>query len=187
MEKKISSSEHKHKREMPWSETSKPKKEAGIYERTVYYEKQKNRTWHTQIGDEILEDTAIWFNSINAKDHLGRSWVMPPISWKSGPHECAIPKQLIHTYSYHTSYVTNVEMFPNFGHLFLSSSLDSTVRVWSTLGDRQCIQSYIGHSKGVCDCAWSSDGLKFASCCYGKKMKLWVLWGIQCRRSGSRR
>ena len=173
MEKKIKSSEHQHKREMPWNPRNRPKKEAGIYERTVYYERQKNRTWHTQIGDEILEDTAIWFNSINAKDHLGRSWVEPPLNMKPGRHECAIPKQIIHTYSYHTSYVTNVEMFPKYGHLFLSSSLDSTVRVWSLSGDRQCIQSYIGHSKGVCDCGWTESGKKFASCCYGKKLKLW--------------
>lgn len=164
---------HIHKRDIPWDPFAQKHEETGIYERTVYFERQKNRTWHTQIGDEILEDTAIWFNSIPAKDHLGRSWVLPPLSLHAGMHECAIAKQVVHTFSYHTSYVTNVEMFPDYGHIFLSSSLDSTVRVWSVTGDRQCLQSYVGHSKGVSDCAFTRDGLKFASCCYGKKLKLW--------------
>lgn len=172
-EKSKSDKTHQHKRIIPWDETKEPEKETPIFDRVAYAQKLKNRTWKPLAGNQELEDTAIWFNVISHKDHLGRSWVKPPLNLQIMPHECCLPKVNLHTYSYHTSQVTNVEMIPDYGHFFLSCSLDSTIRIWSLFNDMQCIQSYIGHQNGVRDVAFQRDGMKFASVCFGKKLKLW--------------
>jgi pre-mRNA-processing factor 17 len=172
--KKSKKKSHRHHRDFPWDESAPAKPEAPITSRLSYKQRIAKRTWFPTIGDTELADTVIWHNTINFKDHLGRSWVLPPISYVPNPtHECYLPKSRIHKYSFHTSSVTNVEMFPIYGHLILSSSLDTTVRIWSLSGDRQCLQTYIGHTQGVRDCVFMRDGLKFWSACFGKRLKLW--------------
>ena len=162
------------RREMPWDENEQPKPETPITDRMAYKQRVTNRTWFPAIGDTQLPDTVVWHNVINIKDYLGRSWVMQPISFIANPgHECFMPKAMIHRFTYHTSSVTNVEMFPTYGHLILSCSLDSTIKIWSLFNDRQCIQTYIGHSQGVRDCAFTKTGFRFVSCCFGKRLKLW--------------
>ncbi|OHS96188.1 pre-mRNA splicing factor [Tritrichomonas foetus] len=174
--KRIKKSKH-HKgirRDIPWDENEEKKPETPITDRMAYKQRTTNRTWFPAIGDTQLPDTVVWHNVINVKDYLGRSWVMQPISYVANPgHECFLPKANIHRFTYHTSSVTNVEMFPTFGHIMLSCSLDSTIKVWSLSGDRQCIQTYIGHTHGVRDCQFSRTGFRFASVCYGKRLKLW--------------
>ncbi|KAH0788255.1 WD40 repeat-like protein [Histomonas meleagridis] len=165
---------HKKHRDIPWDENEAPKPQVPTSEKTAYLQRIRNRTWYPSIGDNELPNTVVWLNTTNIKDHLGRSWVMQPISYVANPgHECFLPQSRIHKFSYHTSSVTNVEMFPTYGHLILSCSLDTTIRIWSLSGDRQCIQIYIGHKQGVSDCRFSRDGFRIASCCYGKALKLW--------------
>jgi pre-mRNA-processing factor 17 len=165
---------HKRRRDYPWSEPISKPSEASITDRLSYKQRIAKRTWFPAIGDTELPDTVIWHNTVNIKDHLGRSWVLPPISFVPNPdHECFMPRSRVHRFSYHTASVTNVEMFPTYGHMILSSSLDTTLRVWSLSGDRQCLQTYIGHTQGVRDCTFTRDGLKFVSACYGRRLKLW--------------
>ena len=174
-EKKKKKHHHKNKREIPWDESAPPKQEATITERSFYQQRQSQRTWFTTIGDDVFEDTYVWYNVINIKDRQGRSWVCPPLSFghPDPNHECFLPKTKLHKFTFHTSDITDVEMFPVYGHMVLTSSLDCTVRIWSLLGDRQCIQSYMGHIMGVRDVSFRYDGFRFASCCYGKRLKLW--------------
>lgn len=175
-EKKVKRPRHKHgqRRDMPWNEDEIPKPEVPITERTAYKQQMAKRTWFVAIGDTEIPDTAVWHNVINVKDYLGRSWVAQPISYVSKPdHECFMPKAMIHQFTYHTSSVTNVEMFPVYGHMVLSCSLDSTVKIWALSGDYQCIQTYMGHKQGVRDCSFLRTGYKFVSACYGKRLKLW--------------
>lgn len=172
--KKRNKRREKRRVEFPWEAEERIRNEASISERMSFKQRMARRTWFPSVGHTELPDTVIWHNTINVKDHLGRSWVCPPISYVPNPdHECFLPKSRLHKFSFHTSSVTNVEMFPGSGHLILSSSLDTTLRIWSLFGDRQCIQTYIGHTNGVRDCAFNHDGSKFASICYGKHMKLW--------------
>jgi pre-mRNA-processing factor 17 len=164
----------KHRRDFPWDDGASPTPEASITDRLSYKQRVANRTWFPAIGDTELPDTVIWHDTVNIKDHLGRSWVLPPISYVPNPdHECFMPRSRVHRFTYHTSSVTNVEMFPAYGHMILSASLDTTLRVWSLSGDRQCLQTYIGHTQGVRDCTFTRDGLKFVSACYGRRLKLW--------------
>lgn len=173
--KKIKKGHKKKNRcDMPWDENEIPKPKPSITDRMAYKQRIDNRTWFPSIGDTQLTDTTVWHNTTNIKDHLGRSWVLQPIQYVANPgHECFLPKAIIHRFSYHTSSVTNVEMFPVYGHLILSCSLDTTIKIWSLLNDRQCIQTYIGHRQGVRDCKFTSNGLRFTSICYGKQLKLW--------------
>lgn len=165
----------KHKRDMPWNETEEKPAEAGISERLAFAQRQMNRTWYPVIGDQKLEDSYVWHGVINVKDHLGRSWVCAPINrtLANKASECCVPKAAVHKYSYHTSSVTDVQFIPVYGHMFLSSSSDTTVRIWSVLGDRQCVQTYMGHINAVNSISFNRDGFKFASCCLGKRLKLW--------------
>lgn len=172
--KKKQKSKKKHKNVCPWTVKAEIASQASITDRMAYKQKLARRTWFPSVGNKELPDTVIWHNTINVKDHLGRSWVLPPISYVPNPdHECYLPKSRVHKFSYHTSSVTNVEMFPVFGHLVLSCSLDTTIRIWSLFGDMQCLQTYIGHTSGVRDCAFIPDGSKFGSVCYGKRLKIW--------------
>lgn len=174
--KKKKTKKKREKIDFPWNIRGKidEEREASIADRMAYKQRTSRRTWFPSVGNTELPDTVIWHNTINVKDHLGRSWVSPPISYVPNPsHECFLPKSPVHKFSYHTSSVTSVQMFPGSGHLILSSSLDTTLRIWSLSGDRQCIQTYIGHTQGVRDCAFTSDGSKFASICFGQRLKLW--------------
>lgn len=174
--KKIKKPKHKHgpRRDIPWDENEVIKEDAPITDRMAYKQRMAKRTWFPAIGDTELPDTTVWHNVINIKDFLGRSWVYQPISYVAKPdHECFMPKTMIHRFTYHTSSVTNVEMFPVYGHMVLSCSLDSTIKIWSLSGDRQCIQTYMGHKQGVRDCSFLRTGFRFTSACYGKRLKLW--------------
>jgi len=164
----------KNHNDIPWKTNETKAPEASESERKLYLHGRQNRTWNPTLGDKVLDATNIWHNVINIKDHLGRSWVLPPLRMEPKPNlECCLPTTKIHQFKYHTSCVTNVQMFPVYGHLILSSSMDSTVKIWSLFGDRQCIQTYMGHVQGVKDVHFSRDGTQFYSTGYDQRLNLW--------------
>ena len=87
----------------------------------------------------------------------------------------AIPKRCIHKWAGHRKGVQSIQLFPRLGHLLLSASLDSTVRVWDAHGSqgRRCMRSYEGHGAGVRDASWCSDGERFLSCSFDRHVRLW--------------
>lgn len=48
---------------------------------------------------------------------------------ESGNQECFVPKKCIHTWSGHTKGVSRIQLFPKSGHLLLSASLDTRIKV----------------------------------------------------------
>lgn len=71
-------------------------------------------------------------------DYLGRSYLHIPTDVdvnlspsEPGLQECFKPKKCIHTYSGHTKGVNKIELFPGSGHLILSGSLDTRIKVRS--------------------------------------------------------
>lgn len=163
----------KNHRIIPWDENRPEKKEPSITDRIAYQQRNKNRSWFPAIGDTKLEETVVWHNVIQATDRLGHSWTAPKLGVDYGEHECYLPTKAIHRFTYHTSSVSNVEMYPITGNFILSSSNDTTVRIWAIDGDRQCIQTYLGHTNSIVDISFCRDGSKFASCCFNKNLKLW--------------
>lgn len=69
-------------------------------------------------------------------DYLGRSYLHIPTDVdvnlspsEPGLQECFIPKKCIHTWSGHTKGVSKIQLFPGSGHLILSASLDTRIKV----------------------------------------------------------
>lgn len=57
----------------------------------------------------------------------------------------------------------------NYSHLFLSASMDNTVKVWNvwTQADN-CVATLTNHNKAVRDAAWSHCGRQILSCSYDR-------------------
>lgn len=76
------------------------------------------------------------FHGKEERDYLGRSYIHVPMdlevdlkTGEPGEQECFLPKKLIHTWSGHNKAVTAIRFFPDSGHLLLSCSMDTKVKV----------------------------------------------------------
>ena len=121
---------------------------------------------------EVIQAKSI-FHGTELKDYLGRSYVDPPSHIKPADHHCFLPKKLIHTWTGHTKGVNTIRYFPEYGHLLLSASMDTKVKLWDVYNKMQCIRTFMGHSKGVRDICFTNDGRKFISAGYDKIINLW--------------
>jgi pre-mRNA-processing factor 17 len=120
------------------------------------------------------------FHGDSVHDYQGRTYMSPPSELRPEEHSCHIPENLVHTWSGHTKGVNAIRFFPNYGHLLLSGSLDSTVKIWDVYGKRKCLRSYLGHSGGIRDIQFSHDGRQFLSTSFDKYIKLWDTETGQC-------
>jgi len=113
-------------------------------------------------------------------DYLGRSFLHIPQdlgknlrSTEQMTEKCYIPKKIVHTYTGHTKGIQKMELFPLSGHIFLTCSMDSKVKLWEFYGERRCIRTYGGHAQGVRDISFNSDGTEFLSASFDRFIKLW--------------
>ena len=79
------------------------------------------------------------FHGKSMHDYQGRTYMHPPLSeapqlqHEAGAQECFIPKVCIHTWTGHTQGVSVLRLLPNTGHLLLSGSMDTKIKVsWTT-------------------------------------------------------
>jgi hypothetical protein len=99
-------------------------------------------------GDTIsAADAKSTFHGKSEYDYQGRSWIEPPkgLHPDGGDHECFLPKKCIHKFTGHTKGVQSIQFFPNTGHLLLSGSMDSKVKVcagFSCLFVKSCASVY---------------------------------------------
>lgn len=70
------------------------------------------------------------------RDYLGRTYLHVPndvdgvnLRGTAGEQECFVPKRCVHTWSGHTKGVSRIQLFPGSGHLILSGSLDTRIKV----------------------------------------------------------
>ncbi|KAI8456696.1 WD40-repeat-containing domain protein [Phakopsora pachyrhizi] len=114
-------------------------------------------------------------------DYQGRSYMHVPsteldvdLLSSEPPKECFIPKRCVHTWMGHTKAVSAIKVLPGSGHLLLSASMDSRVKLWDIYQDGKCLRTFMGHSKAVRDINFSNDGGKrFLSAGYDRQIKLW--------------
>eukprot|EP01114_Cavostelium_apophysatum_P018473 TRINITY_DN5717_c0_g1_i1.p1 TRINITY_DN5717_c0_g1~~TRINITY_DN5717_c0_g1_i1.p1 ORF type:complete len:562 (-),score=164.89 TRINITY_DN5717_c0_g1_i1:107-1792(-) len=127
-----------------------------------------------------LANTTTTFHGQQLRDYQGRTFVDPPSDMKSYEHECFLPKKPIHTWTGHTKGVSAIRFFPKYGHLLLSASMDTTVKIWDTQTNRKCMRTYAGHTKAVRDITFTNDGRKFLSASYDRLINYWDTETGQC-------
>ena len=69
----------------------------------------------------------------------------PNLLQEAGSQDCFIPKVCIHTWTGHTQGVSVIRTFPKTGHMFISGSMDTKIKV-RTLGrvpSRQCSDTFV--------------------------------------------
>lgn len=74
----------------------------------------------------------------------------------------------------------SIAFSPGTGHLLLSGSLDTKVKIWDVLGARQVRRTYLGHTGAVREVRFDSDGSRFASVSYDKSAKVWDVESGAC-------
>ncbi|KAG7378967.1 WD repeat-containing protein 25 [Phytophthora pseudosyringae] len=127
-----------------------------------------------KAGQTALEGKSTFLGD-QEYDYQGRAWAEPPRSLKpdDGDHQVFIPKRCVHKWTGHTKGVQAIELFPKYGHLLLSGSMDNTVRIWDVYNERKCQRVYEGHSGAVRSIKFSNDGKQFLSCSFDRFIQLW--------------
>ena len=75
------------------------------------------------------------FHGRSMTDYQGRTYMSPPIAeapqlmHEAGSQDCFIPKACIHTWTGHTQGVSVIRTFPKTGHMFMSGSMDTKIKV----------------------------------------------------------
>jgi len=113
------------------------------------------------------------------------SIVQPPAGWKKDTQlevvQNFVPKSVVQTLQGHTKPVSSVRFFPHFGHLLLSSSMDSSLKLWTIPDLRntrdfersRCAVTYRSHGKAVRDVSFSHNGELFVSASFDGSTKVW--------------
>ncbi|THU91626.1 pre-mRNA splicing factor [Dendrothele bispora CBS 962.96] len=131
------------------------------------------------------EETSV-FHGKSMTDYQGRTYMSPPVAEapnllsEAGSQECFIPKTCIHTWTGHTAGVSVVRLFPETGHLLLSGSMDTKIKLWDVYTHGNCLRTFHGHVKAVKDVTFTNDGRQFLSCGYDRQIKLWDTETGQC-------
>ncbi|GAA6022086.1 hypothetical protein JCM11491_004747 [Sporobolomyces phaffii] len=132
------------------------------------------------------------FHGKETHDYLGRTYLHVPLDVEgvnlrgtSGEQECFVPKKCVHTWSGHTKGVSRIQLFPGSGHLILSGSLDTRIKLWDVYQSGKCLRTFMGHSKAVHDVQFDNSGAQFLSSAFDRQMKLWDTETGQCKQAFS--
>ena len=130
-------------------------------------------------GDKESGETTEFVGS-SEFDYQGRTYMHIPqdldidLRKEPGSFTCYIPKKLVHSFKSHTKPITAIQFFPHSGHLMLSASADSTVKIWDAHHSRELLRNYSGHNKSITTIDFQPhDGSTFLTASYDRQMKLW--------------
>ncbi|UZP33920.1 hypothetical protein NXS19_001736 [Fusarium pseudograminearum] len=127
-----------------------------------------------KMGDERTE-----FHGSAETDYQGRTYMHVPqdldidLRKEVGSVTNYIPRKQIHSWKNHNKAVTALQFFPTSGHLLLSASADTTVKIFDMYHDRELLRTYHGHSKALSDICFNTSGTQFLSSSYDRMIKLW--------------
>ncbi|EPY53864.1 splicing factor Prp17 [Schizosaccharomyces cryophilus OY26] len=128
------------------------------------------------------------FHKDSLFDYQNRTYLHVPtdvglnLTGTPGEQVCYLPKKHIHTWKGHTKGVSCLRFFPTSGHLLLSGSLDSAVKIWDVYHDRSLIRTFHGHSKPIRDLSFNQSGNSFLSVGFDKTIKLWDTETGKCQQ-----
>lgn len=135
---------------------------------------------------EAMGEETTTFHGESEYDYQGRAYMHVPqdldIDLRKEPGEVTnfIPKKMVHTWKHHTKAVTSLRFFPHSGHLLLSGSADTTIKIWDVYHQRELLRTFSGHSKAISDLSFNTDGTRFLSGSFDRQMKLWDTETGQC-------
>ncbi|KAL9018725.1 MAG: hypothetical protein Q9185_003955 [Variospora sp. 1 TL-2023] len=137
----------------------------------------------TKLASDYQEDLTntetTQFHGTSPLDYQNRTYMHVPqdldidLRAELGSTQNYHPKKLIHTWKSHTKAINALRFFPNFGHLLLSASADTKVKLWDVYHSRSLLRTYSGHTKSVTDTTFSPSGTHFLTGSYDRHMKLW--------------
>ncbi|WFD02848.1 hypothetical protein MOBT1_001535 [Malassezia obtusa] len=119
------------------------------------------------------------FHGTSMYDYQGRTYMHIPtdagtnLRGEPGSQQCFIPQTCIHTWTGHTKAISGVRLFPQSGHLLLSGSMDTKVKLWDVYHQGNCLRTFLGHVKGIRDVQFNNSGTQFLSSGYDQVVKLW--------------
>ena len=152
-----------------------------------YLTKMKKRSKKT-VDDSPLEEKST-LHIKDAYDYQGRSFLHIPqdlgvnLKAEAPPEKCFIPKRQIHEWKGHSKGIAAIRWFPVSGHLILSGSMDSKVKIWEVYKNRRCVRTYSGHKQAIKDVNFNNSGDHFLSTSYDRYIKLWDTETGQCKQS----
>ncbi|SZF06227.1 unnamed protein product [Blumeria hordei] len=137
--------------------------------------------------EELGDETSV-FEGSQLHDYQGRTYMHVPqdldIDLRSerifGEFKNYVPKKMIHQWKGHTKPICGLRLFPDSGHLLLSGSADTTVKIWDIYHDRELLRTYKGHNKALSDITFNASGRQFLSASYDRMIKLWDTETGQC-------
>lgn len=121
------------------------------------------------------------FHGKSLTDYAGRTYMHIPTdtginlnpSEDTPAPESFLPKRCVHTWTGHTKAVSAIRLFPKSGHLLLSASMDTKVKLWDVYHEGNCLRTFMGHGKAVKDITFNNDGTRFLTASYDRHVKLW--------------
>ena len=133
----------------------------------------------TSYQEDMENKETTEFHGSEQFDYQGRTYMHVPqdldidLRKEPGSEKNYIPKKSIHTWKSHTKAITSLRFFPNSGHVLLSSSADSKVKLWDVYHNRELLRTFSGHTKSVTDTNFNPSGTHFLSASFDRQMKLW--------------
>ncbi|KAI9816057.1 MAG: hypothetical protein M1827_002049 [Pycnora praestabilis] len=133
----------------------------------------------TDYQDSATSGETTEFHGSEQFDYQGRTYMHIPqdldidLRKDPGSQKNYVPKKLIHTWKSHTKPINALRFFPNSGHLLLSASADSKIKIWDVYHQRELLRTFSGHTKSVTDVTFNNSGTHFLSASYDRQMKLW--------------
>ncbi|SPO41651.1 related to CDC40 - Pre-mRNA splicing factor important for catalytic step II [Pseudozyma flocculosa] len=140
---------------------------------------EKEKAEAKRLQDEEAGTEKSIFHGKSMYDYQGRTYMHIPtdvdvnLAGEPGATESYLPKTCVHTFTGHTKGISALRLFPQSGHLMLSASMDTKIKLWDVYHEGSCLRTFMGHSKAVRDICFSNDGRRFLSAGYDRQIKLW--------------
>ncbi|KAL2258603.1 hypothetical protein VTK26DRAFT_8052 [Humicola hyalothermophila] len=136
--------------------------------------------------EELGEETTT-FHGESEGDYLGRTYMHVPqdldisLSKEVGSITNYIPKKVLHTWKYHGGKpITAMQLFPRSSHLGLSGAADGQVKIWDIYRNKELLRTYSGHNRAVTDLSFNTEGTRFLSGGFDRRIRLWDTETGQC-------